>query len=445
MNEELEAALARVFPKGKMKKLPCSEAVFKFEAFLYDFIAQRVPQEEKEQDYNASKSTVVQRAEAALAKNRVQKLHQRKHVKFLRKAGCFYGEVAKHETRLWRKLLKEGNRLRRRLKNAREHTKQRRANAKFRVDPHAFAKKLFKPPSAQTDVRPSQERCEQYFPNLYKDENRGYTYKPMAGMKRPEKPTHALELEPPTRSEFRRAVWSKRNAASPGRNGINYLVYKRLPAAFDMLYSLTRKAWYGDIPDTWAQAAVILLFKDEDPTDPANYRPIALQSCSGKIFFSIWAKRLERFMTSNGYFKRSKQKGFLQGVAGCSEHIAALKAALRDSKSSHRQIVVAWIDLKNAFGSVSHNLIQFALEWYHVPAHLANIISTYYDMLFATIETADWSSKCFTYEIGVFQGCVISPLLFNMVFNLLLDMLSPLTEEIGYRLKETKVTLHDLA
>ena len=106
---------------------------------------------------------------------------------------------------------------------------------------------------------------------------------------------------------------------------------------------------------------------------------------------------------------------------------------------------MAWIDPKNAFGSVSHNLIQFALEWYHVPTHLADIISTYYEMLVATIETKDWSSKCFVYEIGVFQGCVLSPLLFNMVFNLLLDMLSLRTEEAGYKFKGCEVTIHDLA
>ena len=223
------------------------------------------------------------------------------------------------------------------------------------------------------------------------------------------------------------------------------MVYKKLPAAFELLYLIILKAWDGDIPNSWAQAAIALFYKEEDPANPKNYRPIALQSCSGKIFFSIWAKRLEVFMLKNGYFKRAKQKGFLSGVPGCSEHVATLKAALHDAKSSYRQIVVAWIDLKNAFGSVSHNLIQFALDWYHVPAHLADIISTYYEMLVATIETKDWSSKCFVYEIGVFQGCVISPLLFNIVFNLLLDMLSPLTEKLGYKFKECEVTVHDLA
>jgi len=66
-------------------------------------------------------------------------------------------------------------------------------------------------------------------------------------------------------------------------------------------------------------------------------------------------------------------------------------------------------------------------------------------MLFATVEEGDWCSRCFTYEIGVFQGCVISPLLFNMVFNLLLDLLSALTEERGYQLKATGKKIHDLA
>ena len=151
-------------------------------------------------------------------------------------------------------------------------------------------------------------------------------------MRRPVKPTFSLNVERPTRAEFRRAVWSKRNAASPGRNGINYLVYKKLPAAFDLLYSIILKAWDGDIPDNWAQAAVVLLFKDEDPADPANYRPIALQSCSGKMFFSIWAKRLELFMLKNGYFKRAKQKGFLSGIPGCMNMLppSRLRCAIPD-------------------------------------------------------------------------------------------------------------------
>jgi hypothetical protein len=445
IDEELREALPQVFPKAEMRRMSCSEAEARFEAYLYDFIAQRIPQESEKKKHNLSKTAAITRIKAAIEKNKKQKKHHKKHVKSLKSCGLFNDIVAKSCAKLWRKLLKVGNKFRLRLKHAKEFVKQRRANAKFRANPYAFAKTLFKPKSENADAVLDKERCENYFPNLYKDEDRTYTYKPMAGMKRPPEPSYKLNLEVPKKSEFKRAVWSKRNAASPGRNGVNYLVYKKLTAAFDWLYYIIRKAWDGDIPDSWAQAAVVLLYKDEDAADPKNYRPIALQSCSGKIYFSIWAKRLEVFMTKNGYFKRAKQKGFLSGIAGCNEHIATLKAALENAKAHKRQIVVAWIDLKNAFGSVSHNLIQFALEWYHIPFHLSMIIFKYYEMLFATIETKDWSSRCFTYEIGVFQGCVISPLLFNMVFNLLLDLLSPKSDQNGYDMKEAQVRVHDLA
>ncbi len=444
IDDELKIALPRVFPKSKIRRLSCSEAILKFENYLYNFIAERVPQKAS-QNQREFKTKAITRLKTAISQNRLQKNLHKKHVAALRKAGCFSGNLAKEESRLWRRLLKTGNRLRVRLKEATNHAELRRANARFRADPHSFVKRLFKPKSNDNAKFPTKERCEQYFPTLYKDADRSSTYVPLPEMHRPQKPTTPFVLDPPSKYEFRRAVFSKRNAASPGRNGINYLVFKKLSAAFNFLYTLVRKAWDGDLPESWAQAAVILLFKDGDPLDPANYRPIALQSCSGKSFFSIWAKRLEQFMISNAYFQRSKQKGFLQGIAGCSEHVAALKAALRDAKSSYRQIIVAWIDLKNAFGSVSHNLIQFALNWYHVPDQLAQIILTYYDMLCASIETKNWSSKCFVYEIGVFQGCVISPLLFNMVFNLLLELLSALTEEVGYKFKGAQVTLHDLA
>jgi len=135
-----------VFSAHKRKTLSCSELDKRFHRYLYDFIAQRVPQDEEEKKPSSFKTRNVLRTEAALEKNRKQKLHHKKHVKFLKSVGCFYGEVAKHARKLWRKLLKIGNRLRRGLKHAVEQEAQRRANTRFRANPHAFAKDLFKPP-----------------------------------------------------------------------------------------------------------------------------------------------------------------------------------------------------------------------------------------------------------------------------------------------------------
>ena len=88
-------------------------------------------------------------------------------------------------------------------------------------------------------------------------------------------------------------------------------------------------------------------------------------------------------MVNNKYIKTSSQKGFLFGVPGCIEHSFALVGALRKVRAEKRAIVMSWIDLANAYGSVKHNLIQFALNWYHVPEHIQGLIFDYYDKLCA--------------------------------------------------------------
>ena len=154
-------------------------------------------------------------------------------MKNLKEKGCFTGVLRSFEIKLWRRLLKLGNRLRLRLKNARESLLRRRANAKFRSNPHAFAQSLFKEKS-NSRFEVSKEDSEAYFPNLYKDEDRSHSYSPLKEMLRPEKPKVPFDLKPPNENEFNLALQRKRNAAAPGRDGIQYIVYSvyRVHGAF---------------------------------------------------------------------------------------------------------------------------------------------------------------------------------------------------------------------
>ena len=107
---------------------------------------------------------------------------------------------------------------------------------------------------------------------------------------------------------------------------------------------------------------IILLAKSNNLTDCADFRPIAITGVIGKIIFSVLSDNLQKYMLQNAYIDREVQKGFLTGISGCLEHSFALHEALKEAKSWKKSIVVTWIDLANAYGSVRHNLIQFALE-----------------------------------------------------------------------------------
>ena len=127
------------------------------------------------------------------------------------------------------------------------------------------------------------------------------------------------------------------------------------------VHKLGIKIWKSkDIPTDWAMAYVVVLSKSNDLSLVSEFRPIAITCVCGKIFFSVLSERLQVFMLRNNYISRDIQKGFLSGMPGCIEYTFALLAALRDAKQSYRQIVLTWLDLTNAYGSVRHTLIQFA-------------------------------------------------------------------------------------
>ena len=53
------------------------------------------------------------------------------------------------------------------------------------------------------------------------------------------------------------------------------------------------------------------------------------------------------------------------------------------------------------------------------------------------IKSKEWSTGFFLFDIGLFQGCVLSTILFDCVFQLLLDFLKPTDNRIGYNFKKT--------
>ena len=159
------------------------------------------------------------------------------------------------------------------------------------------------------------------------------------------------------------------------------------------MLQIFHKIWSSkEIPADWSAACIQLLSKSSKTSEPSEFRAIALTNTIAKIFFAVIAKRLENFMLSNNFFTHS-QKGFGADTPGCLEHSFAMFQALMDAKHNQRQI--AWLDHKNAYGSVRHNLIQFALTWFHVPLLIRELIMNYYEKICAQIRSKDWKTSFF--------------------------------------------------
>ena len=64
------------------------------------------------------------------------------------------------------------------------------------------------------------------------------------------------------------------------------------------------------IPQSWQRAIVRLFRKKGCTDDPANFRPISLSNCDGKIFFALLGKVIQNHMTKKLLFRLSYPKGF---------------------------------------------------------------------------------------------------------------------------------------
>ena len=82
---------------------------------------------------------------------------------------------------------------------------------------------------------------------------------------------------------------------SAGPDEIHYQLLKHLPdASLLLLLNIFNNIWIsGDIPSDWRKAIVIPILKPgKDPTNPTNYRPIALTSCICKTMERMINRRL---------------------------------------------------------------------------------------------------------------------------------------------------------
>ena len=83
----------------------------------------------------------------------------------------------------------------------------------------------------------------------------------------------------------------------------------------------------------------------------------------GKYFFSILNGRLKLFLQNRNYIDTPIQKGVIPGM----DHTCVVSKLLKEAKGNRGSQAVLWFELKNAFGSISHKLVELTLKRYHVP------------------------------------------------------------------------------
>jgi hypothetical protein len=200
---------------------------------------------------------------------------------------------------------------------------------------------------------------------------------------------------------------------------------KVLAIIFNLCLAMAR------VPKNWKNATTILLYKKGDENDIANWRPIGITNTIYRLYTSLLSRRLTPFLSS---LLSPEQKGFAP-VEGCAEHVYVLDTILNDAmKGKKRTLSLAWLDLANAFPSISHDLITEMMKKLGLPSHFIQTVQDFYTGATTVLKTGDEISKPVSIKAGVKQGDPLSPFLFNIAFEYILRQVKENFGFCGYEL-----------
>ena len=227
---------------------------------------------------------------------------------------------------------------------------------------------------------------------------------------------------------------------APGSDRCEYSHLKKVdPGAQVLTLIFNRCHREKDVPAPWKEALTVLIYKKGDEADISNLRPIALMSVIYKLFMAVWAKRLKRWSIEAGVLSTEQKSA--RPTEGCYEHTYLLKSLVADARRRKQKLFLAWLDIRNAFGSVPHNTIRSTLRHIGVPPDLVTLIMNAYTGASSVIKTPQGNTNAIPLRAGVKQGCPLSPILFNLCIELILRMV----KDKAAKLKSGSCSYHGAA
>ena len=124
-----------------------------------------------------------------------------------------------------------------------------------------------------------------------------------------------------------------------------------------------------------------------------------------------------RVFTKNQNLLSASQLGFVAGNRTSDAHIIIHNLVKKICHRDNSKIYSCFVDFKKAFDSIPRDLLLKKLIKFGITGKFFNIIRHNYTSDEACIKLGNSRSTFFDLSLGVRQGCVLSPLLFNLFLS----------------------------
>ena len=182
------------------------------------------------------------------------------------------------------------------------------------------------------------------------------------------------------------------------------------------------------MPQKWKYAIIMVLHNKKDRTECGNYRGISLVAHASKILLKIIARRLSEYCERVGILPE-EQSGFRPNHS-TTDMMFVIRRLQELARKKRIPLYVCFIDLTKAYDSVDRTLLRIVLVRFGLSQNMISVICQSHDGMRACVRLDDRvCSRWFVVEQGLRQECVLAPLLFNIFFAAVINVVSTRLKE----------------